>query len=280
MSLELTPENMQSVFDSNAGKAMLLFVYSAQDPESSKLLQSAEPLVPESSPYASLVRIDIDAHPEFQQMVVQWGVRSVPSVIVVQKGRISGLLQAEQATLENIKKVLDQVMPKTDEIEAGEARNALEKGDLKTALLKINEALAANDKPEYRLVKADLEPRNNNLNSAKKLLDGIPLENQDSYYQKLKSALDLAGKAAKSPDVEKLEEEYAKDPSDKGTAKKLAVKYNEAGEKVKALDLLFSILRKDLAFEDTKKLYLDILATMEGDPEVSAYRRKLYTLMY
>ena len=213
---------MQSVFDSNAGKAMLLFVYSAQDPESSKLLQSAEPLVPESSPYASLVRIDIDAHPEFQQMVVQWGVRSVPSVIVVQKGRISGLLQAEQATLENIKKVLDQVMPKTDEIEAGEARNALEKGDLKTALLKINEALAANDKPEYRLVKADIELRNNNLNSAKKLLDGIPLENQDSYYQKLKSALDLAGKAAKSPDVEKLEEEYAKDPSDKGTAKKLA----------------------------------------------------------
>lgn len=129
-------------------------------------------------------------------------------------------------------------------------------------------------------MKADIELRNNNLNSAKKLLDGIPLENQDSYYQKLKSALDLAGKAAKSPDVEKLEEEYAKDPSDKGTAKKLAVKYNEAGEKIKALDLLFSILRKDLAFEDTKKLYLDILATMEGDPEVSAYRRKLYTLMY
>ena len=94
MSLELTPENMQGVFDENAGKAMLLFVYSAQDPESTKLLQATEPLVPESGPYAVLIRIDIDAHPEFQQMVVQWGVRSVPSVIVVQKGRISGLLQA------------------------------------------------------------------------------------------------------------------------------------------------------------------------------------------
>ena len=108
MSLELTPENMQGVFDENAGKAMLLFVYSAQDPESTKLLQATEPLVPESGPYAVLIRIDIDAHPEFQQMVVQWGVRSVPSVIVVQKGRISGLLQAEQATIENTKKELDQ----------------------------------------------------------------------------------------------------------------------------------------------------------------------------
>lgn len=212
MSLELTPENMQGVFDENAGKAMLLFVYSAQDPESTKLLQATEPLVPESGPYAVLIRIDIDAHPEFQQMVVQWGVRSVPSVIVVQKGRISGLLQAEQATIENIKKVLDQVMPKTDEIDAGEAKTALEKGDVKTALLKINAAIAANDKPEYQLVKADIELRNNNLNAAKKILDAIPLEGQDSYYQKLKSALELAGKAAKSPDVEKLEEEYEKDP--------------------------------------------------------------------
>ena len=167
MSLELTPENMQGVFDENAGKAMLLFVYSAQDPESTKLLQATEPLVPESGPYAVLIRIDIDAHPEFQQMVVQWGVRSVPSVIVVQKGRISGLLQAEQATIENIKKVLDQVMPKTDEIDAGEAKTALEKGDVKTALLKINAAIAANDKPEYQLVKAVIELRNNNLNAAR-----------------------------------------------------------------------------------------------------------------
>lgn len=60
----------------------------------------------------------------------------------------------------------------------------------------------------------------------------------------------------------------------------LAVQYSQAGRQVDALALLFPLLQQDLNDGDTKKIFLDILASMNGAPEASAYRRKLYSLLY
>ena len=44
--------------------------------------------------------------------------------------------------------------------------------------------------------------------------------------------------------------------------------------------MLFTILKRDLAFGDAKKIYLDVLATMGAHPAAQNYRRKLYSLLY
>ena len=58
------------------------------------------------------------------------------------------------------------------------------------------------------------------------------------------------------------------------------MQYSQAGRQIEALELLFPLLKQDLNGGDTKKIFLDILASMNGAPEASAYRRKLYSLLY
>ena len=58
------------------------------------------------------------------------------------------------------------------------------------------------------------------------------------------------------------------------------MQYSQAGRQEEALALLFTILKRDLAFGDAKKTYLDILTTMGSNPAAQGYRRKLYSLLY
>ena len=68
--------------------------------------------------------------------------------------------------------------------------------------------------------------------------------------------------------------------ADDALAQELAVLYSQVGRQEEALALLFTILKRDLAFGDAKKIYLDVLATMGAHPAAQSYRRKLYSLLY
>ncbi|MFE8730595.1 tetratricopeptide repeat protein, partial [Aeromonas hydrophila] len=86
--------------------------------------------------------------------------------------------------------------------------------------------------------------------------------------------------AADSPELRALEARHAENPDDFALAQELAVQYNQAGRQEEALGLLLVILKRDLAFGDARKTYLDILATMGSTPVAQNYRRKLYSLLY
>ena len=94
------------------------------------------------------------------------------------------------------------------------------------------------------------------------------------------AALELAEQAADSPEIQALESKLSQDPDNGLLKQELAIQYSQAGRKDEALELLLSVLRRDLAFGEAKKIYLDILATMAGEPTASHYRRQLYTLLY
>ncbi|MGL4777355.1 MAG: tetratricopeptide repeat protein, partial [Aeromonas veronii] len=76
------------------------------------------------------------------------------------------------------------------------------------------------------------------------------------------------------------EARHAEQPDDFALTQELAVQYNQAGRQEEALGLLLEILKRDLAFGDARKTYLDILATMGSTPAAQSYRRKLYSLLY
>ena len=44
--------------------------------------------------------------------------------------------------------------------------------------------------------------------------------------------------------------------------------------------MLLGYLKKDLNAGNIKKVYLDILSTLNGDPLQAKYRRAIYSLMY
>ena len=56
---------------------------------------------------------------------------------------------------------------------------------------------------------------------------------------------------------------------------------DQVGRKEEALETLFSVLQKDLAFGDARKMFLDVIATLpDGDELAGKYRRKLYSILY
>ena len=102
---------------------------------------------------------------------------------------------------------------------------------------------------------------------------------QDDHYQTLSSRLSLALQASDSPELRALELRHAEQPDDHALAQELAVLYSQVGRQEEALALLFTILKRDLAFGDAEDL--SRCAGNHGRaPAAQSYRRKLYSLLY
>ena len=89
--------------------------------------------------------------------------------------------------------------------------------------------------------------------------------------------------AAKAPEIQELETRLEADPDNLEIAFELAVQYSQHQFQREALELLLSVLRKDLHFRDggAKKIYLDIITALgKGDPLAVEYQRKIYNLLY
>ncbi|MCB1847467.1 MAG: tetratricopeptide repeat protein, partial [Halieaceae bacterium] len=111
----------------------------------------------------------------------------------------------------------------------------------------------------------------------------VRLADQDALYEQLQAQLQIKREAAKSPEIEALEQKLAQDPDDLDVRHQLAVQFTNAGHFRDALEQLVHILRRDLNHGDgaTKKLLLDTIASLgKGDPLAAEYQRKLYSLLY
>ena len=89
--------------------------------------------------------------------------------------------------------------------------------------------------------------------------------------------------AARSPEIEALEQQLAVDPDNLDLRHQLALQYTNSGQFREAMEQLIGILRLDLNHADgaTKKLLLDTIFSLgKGDPLAAEYQRKLYSLLY
>ena len=123
----------------------------------------------------------------------------------------------------------------------------------------------------------------NRCDEAEAILDTIPMADQDALYEQARAQLQLKREAAVSPELKALEEKHTADPTDLMTAYLLSIQYSQNARVKDALDLLMTVLRKDLGFEEgaAKKAFMDIIASLgKGDPLAAEYQRKIYTLLY
>ena len=162
-----------------------------------------------------------------------------------------------------------------------EALQAEASGDLSVAVAKASEAFNLdNSNLSYRFIYARMLIGVKNTKAAHELLDKLGREEKQSpEYQQLISALTLAEQAQNSPELLELQAKFEQDDSDEN-AVAYAIALADAGKKEEALNILFAKLKISLAKEEVKKTFMDILSTMDGDPNQSAFRRKLYTIMY
>jgi len=217
-----------------------------------------------------LVKINSD---EEQQLAQAFGIRSIPTCILLMGGRpVDGFMGAQ--TEGQIKAFLDKHLPSVDELialeEAQEAQALIGEGDEEAALLKLQEALAinpANDDARYDyaklLIKAgELEAAQAALAPA---MAQIPLQLRfDALHHWLGCFQYVTNDPKGAWTTEQYEAHLVKDKRDfevrLGFARSLVV----AQEMTRAMDELLEIVMRDKAWSDqiARRLYVAILELM------------------
>ena len=213
----------------------------------------------------------------------QFGVRSLPTVMVIKDGQpVDGFAGAQPEPA--IRQLLEKYLPSPWEAQLQEAQEAMARGDFAAALAPLRQAWEeSGHQHELTLAYVQALIEAMRLDEAETLLDGIRLADQDATYEQLRAQLQIKREAARSPEIEALEQQLAADPDNLDIMAQLALQYTDSGHFKDAMEYLITILRRDLEHHDggSKKLLLDTISSLgKGDPLAAEYQRKLYSLLY
>ncbi|MGE6125859.1 tetratricopeptide repeat protein [Aeromonas rivipollensis] len=282
MIVDINPQNFHAeLIDASMKKPVVIYFHAPQMPECQGMTPLVETLVGPANPAVTLAKVDMN-DPQLQPLASQLGLRALPALVLFHQGRPD-----EQAILEGpqdeatLRQYFAAFAPKEEELLLEQGQQALAEGQADVAHTHLTQAhRLAPERHDISLwlVQAALDLAL--LDEAQALLATIPMVAQDDHYQTLSSRLALALQASDSPELRALEQRHADTPDDDALSLALAVQYSQVGRQEEALALLFNILKRDMAFGDAKKIYLDILTTMGAHPAAQSYRRKLYSLLY
>lgn len=280
MIVQITPENFQqALLEASMTKTVAVYFYADSLPECAPFTQQFESLVGPANPVLTLAKVDV-ANPQLQSLALQLGLQALPALVLFKNGRpVDAIMGAEQ--LADAQTFLAPYLPKPEDNLLEQARAAQQAQQWTLCYQHAQAAYQlAPARSDIKLLLVDAALQLQKIDEAKTVLATVPMVDQDADYQRLTSAITLAEQAADSPEIRALEVRLQQDPDNHQLKQELAIQYSQAGRKEEALELLLGILRQDLNTGEAKKTFLDILATMNGDPLASRFRRHLYTLLY
>ena len=227
-----------------------------------------------------LAKVNAD---EQQGIAQQLGVRSLPTVMVIQNGQpVDGFAGAQPE--KQVREVLAKYLPRPWDGLLQLAQEAMANGDFAAALTPLRQAWEdSGQEHDITLMYAHALIECMRLDEAEALLEGVRMADQDATYEQLRAQLEIKREAARSPEIDALEQKLASEPDNLDLRHQLAVQYTNAGQFREAMENLVTILRKDLDHGDgaTRKALLDTIASLgKGDPLAAEYQRKLYSLLY
>jgi putative thioredoxin len=227
-----------------------------------------------------LAKVNAD---EQQGIAQQFGVRSLPTVMVIKDGQpVDGFAGAQPET--QVRQMLEKYLPKPWAGLLQMAQEAMDDGDFSGALSPLRQAWEdSGQRHDITLAYARCLIECLRLDEAETVLASVRVADQDAGWEQLRAQLEIKREAAKSPEIDALEQQLAANPDDLDVRHKLAVQYTNSGQFREALENLVAILQRDLNHADggTKKLLLDTIASLgKGDPLAAEYQRKLYSLLH
>lgn len=245
-----------------------------------QLMPILEKLAAEYQGAFLLAKVNAD---EQQMLAQQLGVRSLPTVMVIKDGQpVDGFSGAQPESA--VREMLDKHVPSPQADALVEAEQLMAEGDIPGALTLYRGAWEdSGQKPEFTMAYAGALIAANRLDEAEALLADIRMVDQDARYEQLMAQIELQRQAARSPEVEALEADLARDEQNHEVRIKLAVQLGTHGQYREALEHLLVVLRadRDWGNGEAKRVYLDMIATIgKGDPLAAEYQRKLFSLLY
>jgi len=279
--VEITYENAQQyLIDESMQRPVLVDFWADWCAPCKVLMPLLEKLANEYAGDFLLAKLNAE---QLGEIASQFGVRSLPTVVVMKDGRPVDAFQGALPEAE-IRKFLDKHLPKPWERKLAAANEILQAGNAEEALPLLREAYSDSGYEAaiaLALAQACLQLRQ--LQEARTMLEAIKLQDQNAHYDQLLAQLELMEESSKTPEIRELEEKLNNDPDNLELAYELAVQFSQNNHEREALELLYGILQSNREFRDggARKIYLDILAALgKGNPLAIEFQRKIYTLLY
>ncbi|HEY9148338.1 MAG TPA: thioredoxin [Gammaproteobacteria bacterium] len=228
-----------------------------------------------------LAKVNID---EQQELALQFGVRSVPTVKLFRHGQgvdeFSGALPESQ-----LRAFIDQHVEKESDRRLPAIMAQFNAGEQEAALLQLRE-LRTLEPANRQLVETELEMllAMKQFSEAQTLLQSLPAELQlEPSIQALHSTLQLQLAASEAPESDELHRRLEQNPNDSEARYQLGVQLTTAGEYEAALQTFLELLRRDRNYGDeaARKGMLMVFDQLGADDElVSRYRRQMFTVLH
>lgn len=227
-----------------------------------------------------LAKIDVD---KSQQLAGMFGIRSIPTVMLVKDGQIvdgfAGALPEGQLR----EFLLRHVQPQDGEAanDDGEAAVVESPEDI---INRIQQAIAA--EPERTELKLDLAlalMQAGNAESAEAELAALPANlATDARAVRLRSQLDLARALKGAPSMAELQQRVQADNADWEARDLLGVRLLLEGDAAAGLDQFLATLEKARDWNDgqAKKRLLAAFSTLDDAELVGRYRRRMASLVF
>ncbi|WP_220717985.1 tetratricopeptide repeat protein [Agarivorans litoreus] len=278
--IDISFENAQQVLiEGSMNLPVVVHFWSPSSPQCEPLFSLLQQIHQQTGASFTLARVNMD---ELAPLAQQLGVAQAPAVVILKEGRpVDGF--ADIPSPEQVTETIVRHLPAPEDQLLAKAKELLAEDQSVEALNVIREAHnLAPQRNDIILVLIRALLNNQIADEAETLLNGLPLEDQQADFHELKSQLELLKAAAESPEIKALESKLNTADDSAELRLSLAIQYSQAGRNQEALELLLAILQKDLECLDgqIKKNFLDMLATLNGDPLSSQYRRKYFSLLY
>lgn len=228
-----------------------------------------------------LAKIDVDAE---QQLAAMFGVRSIPTVILISGGQVvdgfAGALPEGQIREFLTKHGVQPAEAANDDVAAEIAPPET----AEDAINRLQQSIAAEpDRAELKLDLALALMRAGQVQPAQAELDALPANlATDARAVRLRSQLELARALEGAPSLAALRERVETNDSDWEARDLLGVRLLIEGESAAGLDQFLDILKRQRDWQDgqAKKRLLAAFLTIDDAALVSAYRRKMASLVF
>ena len=278
--VDINEQNLTEILQQSLEKPLVINFYAPTHKESADFLALLEQVAEQYQGQFILGKVNCEKE---QMIAAQFRIQALPTTYLFKEAQA---LDAFPGALDKASLIqrLSIILPKEEDLKFQQALDFLQVENYEAALPLLKDAWELSDKKnsDVALLYAETYIAMKKTEPAQEILKQIPLQDRDSRWHGLQAQIELQIQAADTPEIQQLQADYAKNPTDE-IAIKLAVQLHQAGRNEEALTLLFGILKTDLGTQngEVKQQFLSILSAMgNADPLTNKFRRLLYSLLY